>query len=94
MAAYKTKVKRKLERYKKYPPRARADRIEGLVTIRFTLNRQGEVVSASVVKSSGQPILDDEVEALLRRVNPFPKFPDELPDSTLTLTAPIQFALR
>jgi TonB family protein len=48
----------------------------------------------SVVKSSGQPILDDEVPALVKRINPLPKFPDALTDSTITLTPPIQFKMR
>ncbi|MDR2459697.1 MAG: energy transducer TonB [Deltaproteobacteria bacterium] len=94
LGAYKAKVQRKLERYKKYPPRARSDRQEGTATVRFTINRSGQVVNYSLVSSSGHAILDDEVLALLRRVNPFPEFPPEIPDSTLTLTAPIQFSLR
>jgi protein TonB len=92
--AYKTMVRRRLERNKKYPPRAKRDEIEGTATVRFTINRTGEVVAVSVVKSSGKPILDDEVMALLKRVNPLPKFPDALTDPTMTLTAPIQFKLR
>jgi protein TonB len=94
MGAYKAKIQRKLERYKKYPPRARSERQEGIATVRFTVNRAGQVVSFELLKSSGYPILDDEVAALLRRVNPFPAMPPEITDSTLILTAPIQFALR
>ncbi|MDR1313564.1 MAG: TonB C-terminal domain-containing protein [Deltaproteobacteria bacterium] len=92
--AYKAQVRRKLERNKKYPPRAKMDEIQGTATVQFTINRSGEVVAYSVIKSSGMSILDDEVMALLRRVNPFPKFPDALTDPSMTLTAPIQFRLR
>jgi protein TonB len=94
LAAYKTKVQRKLERYKKYPPSARNSKQEGTVTVRFTINRSGKVVSSQLVKGSGFPILDDEVMALLRRVDPFPEFPKELSDNQITLTAPIRFSLR
>jgi protein TonB len=93
-AAYKTKVQRKLERSKKYPPSARNAKMEGTVTVRFTINRAGQVVQSQMVKSSGFPILDDEVMALLRRVNPFPEFPKEMTDSSITLTAPIRFSLK
>ncbi|MDR2339493.1 MAG: energy transducer TonB [Deltaproteobacteria bacterium] len=93
-AAYKTKVQRKLERYKKYPPAARNSKTEGTVTVRFTINRTGKVIQSQLVKSSGSPILDDEVMALLRRVDPFPEFPKEIPDNTITLTAPIRFSIR
>jgi protein TonB len=94
MAGYMAQIRRKLERYRKYPPSARHDRIEGTVTMRFTLNRQGEVVSARMVGSSGFQILDDEAQALIRRVNPLPRFPKELEGNTLDFTVPIQFALR
>jgi protein TonB len=94
LGAYKAKVQRKLERYKKYPPRARSERQEGTATVRFTINRNGQVVRFELIKSSGYPILDDEVAALLRRVAPLPELPAEIPDPTVTLTAPIQFALR
>jgi protein TonB len=93
-AAYKSKVQRKLERNKKYPPAARNNRIEGTVTVRFTINRSGKVIQSQLVKGSGFPILDDEVLALLRRVDPFPEFPKEITDNSITLTAPIRFSIR
>jgi protein TonB len=94
LAAYKTKVQRKLERNKKYPPSARSGKMEGTATVRFTINRSGKVTSTQLVKSSGFPILDDEVMGLLRRVDPFPEFPKELTDNSITLTAPIRFSLK
>jgi protein TonB len=92
--AYKAQVRRKLERNKKYPPRARSDHMEGTATVRFTITRDGQVVDFSLVRASGIPLLDDEVQALLRRVNPFPQFPPELTEPSMTLTAPIQFKIR
>jgi protein TonB len=94
MNAYKSQIRRKIERYRKYPPSARNNHIQGVATISFTLNRQGQVVAARLVKSSGFPILDDEAQALIQRVNPLPAFPKELEINTLELTVPIQFALR
>ena len=94
LAAYKSQVRRKIERNRKYPPSARNGRIEGTVRVSFTLNRQGQVVSFRMVNSSGHPILDDEAAALIRRVSPMPAFPKELTISTLELTVPIKFALR
>jgi protein TonB len=94
VAAYQTTVRRRLERYKKYPPVARSGRMEGTATVRFTLNRSGRVVQSQLVKSSGHRILDDEVMALMRRAEPFPGFPKEIPDQSMTLTAPIRFYVR
>jgi protein TonB len=62
--------------------------------MKFTLNRQGQVVSSRLIQSSGFPVLDDEAQALIQRVNPLPSFPKELQISTLELTVPIQFTMR
>jgi TonB family protein len=70
------------------------DQIEGIAAATFAINSSGDMVGMSVVKSSVQPVLGGEVPALLRRVNPFPNFPDALTDSAITLTAPIQFKMR
>jgi protein TonB len=94
LAAYKTRVQRRLERNKKYPPTARSDKIEGVVYVTFTINKQGRVVNSFVARSSGHPILDDEAIGLLRRVNPLPTIPDEIKASAITLTAPLQFKIR
>ncbi|MDR0548484.1 MAG: energy transducer TonB [Deltaproteobacteria bacterium] len=92
--AYMARIQRLLERNKKYPPVARSNRFQGVVYVRFTLNREGRVVGSQITKSSGQVVLDDEVMGLVNRVNPFPTFPKEMEDSALTLNVPIQFRLR
>ncbi|MDR1656616.1 MAG: energy transducer TonB [Deltaproteobacteria bacterium] len=95
LAAYKSQVRRKLERYRKYPPSARSSRLEGVVQVSFTINRQGQVVAFKMLGSSGHAILDEEAAALIRRINPLPAFPSELQSlNTLELTVPIKFALR
>lgn len=42
-----------LNRYKRYPESARRMRREGVVEVTFTVNRQGQVADARVVKSAG-----------------------------------------
>lgn len=92
--AYTAAIQRKLNRYKKYPPGARSRKVEGVVTVNFTVNRQGEVTSSRLVKSSGHSELDEEVMALLKRVSPFTPMPKEMTQTSINLTAPIHFALR
>ncbi|MDR0549281.1 MAG: energy transducer TonB [Deltaproteobacteria bacterium] len=94
LLAYKSKIRKKLENYKKYPTIARRNRLEGIATVAFTVNREGQVTLARLTKSSGHPILDDEAEGLLRRVNPLPPFPKELEAKTLSLTVPISFSFK
>jgi protein TonB len=60
----------------------------------FSLDRQGRVIDSRIVRSSGASALDDEALALLRRSQPFPRPPPELPGERLDLTVPIRFNLK
>jgi protein TonB len=52
------------------------------------------VIVSRVVRSSGASALDEEALALLRRAQPFPPPPPELPGGRVDLTMPIRFNLR
>ena len=94
LQAYSSQIRRRLERNKKYPPAAQSKRLTGVVTVSFTVNRNGSVSGARLVRSSGQSLLDDEVLALLRRVAPLPPIPPEVTQNSVTLTVPISFSVR
>ncbi|MGP9822570.1 energy transducer TonB, partial [Salinarimonas sp. NSM] len=79
-----------LERHKRYPPAARAQRIEGVVHVTFALDARGSVTSARVARSSGAPALDEAAVAMVRRASPAPA----PPDGPVTLTVPVRFDLR
>jgi len=83
-----------INRYKRYPAEARAHKVEGIVTIEFTLDRSGQILSSRVIHSSGSPILDEEAAALLRRAAPLPSPPQEVPPEGLQLALPIHFRMR
>jgi len=91
--AYISKIGAKLNRLKKYPPAMASRRIGGIVTVNFTVDRGGNVISSRMVASSGQTMLDEETIALLKRCSPFPAMPKELTETTINLTVPIQFKL-
>lgn len=91
--AYKTQLLRKLNRYKKYPPKARSQGVVGTVLVNFTVNRQGAVLSSHLARSSGNIILNQEALTLLQRVSPFPAIPKEVTEQTLNITAPVQFTI-
>ena len=84
----------RLERYKRYPSVAREERQEGVVYLRFTIDRAGRVLSAQIAKSSGIAALDEEVSELIQRAQPLPAPPSEVPGAQITITLPVQFALR
>ncbi|HEU0218326.1 MAG TPA: TonB family protein [Stellaceae bacterium] len=83
-----------LERYKRYPRLAQEQHQEGTVYLRFTMDRSGHVLSAQIEKGSGFSLLDEEVTALIRRAQPLPAPPPEVPGAQLVLTLPVQFSVR
>lgn len=84
----------RLEQFRRYPAAARRSRQEGICYVRFTIDRQGRVLAASLERSSGHEPLDREAVALVGRADPFPAPPPELEGNTVTLTVPVEFFLR
>jgi protein TonB len=83
----------RLERFRRYPALAQSRAQQGVAYLRFTMDRNGKVLSANIAQSSGYGLLDAEALALVRRAQPLPKPPPEVPGDTLELVAPIQFFL-
>ncbi len=83
-----------LERHKEYPQQARARRQEGVVLLRFTIDRAGRLLNWRIDQGSGYAALDREVEAMLRRATPLPPLPPEMTQAELELAVPIRFRLR
>ncbi|ATY34198.1 energy transducer TonB [Sphingomonas psychrotolerans] len=81
-----------IARYRRYPSEARDARIEGVVEIRFVLDRKGHVQDAWVASSSGRTSLDQEALAAIRRAVPMPGIPSELPDR-IDITLPVDFEI-
>ncbi|SEH32893.1 energy transducer TonB family protein [Magnetospirillum fulvum] len=92
--AWQGALRAHLERHKRYPRSAQARRQEGIVTVRFTMNRSGEIVSSRLERSSGAAILDDEGLALLERAQPLPVPPPDVKGDTIELVVPIEFFLK
>jgi protein TonB len=69
--------------------RARAEG-QGTVKIRFVVTNGGDIVSSSVVGSSGMPQLDQSVLETVRRASPVPPAPDGLDVSQQSFTVPFQ----
>ena len=81
-----------LERYRRFPARARAARQQGTAHIRFRMNRAGSVLTASVLRSSGSVTLDQAALDTLKRAQPLPAIPEDRPDE-IELTIPVEFYL-
>ena len=82
-----------LERNKRYPSEARANRQQGVAKIAFNMDRQGRVLSTRLVASSGSSALDQEALSLTQRAQ-FPPPPVVFAGGEITVTVPVRFSLR
>jgi protein TonB len=64
---------------------------EGKVTVAFTIDRAGKLVSSNIVSGTGFPVLDNAALEIVKRTQPFPPIPVEATDDQLKLVAPIVF---
>lgn len=93
-ATWHDRLLARLQQYKRYPSRARMRRQEGVAYLRFVVDRHGNVVSAEIDRSSGSNILDRETLFLVRRAEPLPSPPKEVPGATIELVVPVEFSLH
>jgi protein TonB len=91
---YAARVRRRLDRYKVYPPDAARRRLRGVVVLKFTVIRDGTILDTRIHQSSGEASFDEEALALLQRVSPLPSLPAEIEGGRLRLTVPLNFSIR
>lgn len=93
-ADYFSMISAHLNRRKTYPTDAKKARQEGVVTVRFTVDRSGGVSGVSIRRSSGHDLLDSATLQLLQRVAPLPKMPATMQRDSVTVSLPIDYSLR
>ena len=72
-------VKSHIARFQYYPERAQRERIHGQVGLVLTLRRDGTVTNVRIASSSGVASLDAAAVDTVRRAQPLPSIPAELP---------------
>ena len=91
---YHARLRVWLERHKRYPRRARRRREQGVVVLRFVVDRMGAVLDLEVEGTSGHPLLDAAALDMVRRAQPLPKMPSAMRESRAEHLLPVRFALR
>jgi periplasmic protein TonB len=78
-SAYRGEVMGRLQSFKRYPQAARARGAQGNPAVTFSIDASGRVLSVSLTRSSGDPDIDAESLAMVRRASPFPPPPPGAP---------------
>lgn len=94
MAQWQHKVQAHLESLKRYPPLALKQKRQGIVTVYFTINKKGEILSSALLKASGIGMLDRATVQLIARANPLPKPPEHIFSQQLSIEVPIRYFIR
>ena len=94
IATWRDLVLARLQQSKRYPAGAEARHEQGVVTLSFSVDRNGRVLARSITQSSGSAALDAEVLAMVQRAQPLPAFPPAMTQSMVNLVVPIRFSLR
>jgi periplasmic protein TonB len=94
IASWHRRIAQQVERHKGYPTSARARHEIGTAQLAFTLDRNGKDVTSRIVRTSGSAALDQETIDTVRRAQPFPPPPPNMPGETFDFTVPIRFNIR
>jgi protein TonB len=82
-------LQRHIGRFRRYPSSAQSGQ-RGIVHVVFSMRRDGTVSEIAVRRSSGHPALDEAATDTIRRAQPLPTIPPDLPD-ILTISLPVSF---
>jgi periplasmic protein TonB len=88
-ATWEKELAAHFEKYKRYPSDRSHQAADLIVT--FELDRTGHILSARIVRGSGDASFDEAALAMLRRANPVPPPPESVADGGLIFTMPIIF---
>lgn len=77
-----------------YPPAALAVRATGVVTMHFSVRRNGRIDRLEIGKSSGNDALDKAATDIMRKAQPLPPIPDRMHTDRVDGDLPINFGVR
>ena len=89
--AYQGEVLGRIAAQKRYPEAASERAPQGVAIVRFSIAASGQLAGASLSQSAGDPLLDAEALATVRRASPFPPPPAGAPRN---FSVPLSYRVR
>jgi periplasmic protein TonB len=89
---YLGQIRKQVLRNIEYPRRASKENIEGLVMLRVSLDRSGNVTSNEVAQTA-HDLLDAAAKNAVKKAEPFPKPPEQLEGNQFQILIPVVFKL-
>ncbi len=94
MLRYQDMIKQRIEKFRKYPLRARRNQTQGIVGLKFYVFANGSTGSVKIVQSSGSELLDTEALNTIKRASPFLPIPLGIHQDKITIHVSIIFSLK
>ncbi len=76
--SYLSHLKEKINKTWQYPAIAKKNKIDGELTLCFSLKSNGRLLEVKIIKPSGHTILDQESISAVENAGPFNPFPEKL----------------
>lgn len=94
--AYLARMSRMITNRIHYPASGRDARHQGTAFVRVRLARNGAVLEATLLETSGSRLLDEEARNVILRIGQFRPIPEDVmpQQSEFVIHQPVQFALR
>jgi len=90
---YLLKIRKRIENNWKYPQTALQKKEKGTTTVRFSIDKNGDLSSQDVVSSSGSQLLDEYTLSIIRAAAPYDRLPGDLGLSKLHIVAVFHYRL-
>jgi protein TonB len=95
LASFARQIRSRIDRNKEYPYQARRQEQEGIVRVRFTLTRDGRLAGEPVLAGSCRHArLNTAALEAVRRAQPYPVFPPQIREETMSFTIEVVFSLK
>jgi periplasmic protein TonB len=94
LQGYKIQLAGFAQKYQRYPPKAIAQRWQGITEVKITIGENGRIRDAVVATSSGHDELDQEAIAMVRKAAPITEIKSALRNREFSINLEVVFQLK